>query len=76
MATDLQLKEDEAVRHHLNGTIETASKAVLSQINAEDISTSQEETTFQGLPAIIQTATFTAKKNPCEPACLDFLTGP
>ena len=43
MATDLQLKEDEAVRHHLNGTIETASKAVLSQINAEDISTSRKK---------------------------------
>lgn len=76
MATDLQLKEDEAVRHHLNGTIETASKAVLSQINAEDISTSQEETTFQGLPAIIQTATFTREKKSMRARLLGFSDGP
>lgn len=76
MADDLHLNQEEAVRQNLNGTIETASKAVLSQINARDVSTSQEKATFQGLPAITQTVTFTHEKKSMRARLLGFSDGP
>ncbi|WP_296826328.1 hypothetical protein [uncultured Megasphaera sp.] len=76
MADDLQLKESEAIRQNLNGTVETTSKAVLAQLGVSDVSISRKDTTFQGLPAVSQNLTFTYEKKSMQGRLLGFSDGP
>lgn len=77
MAADLQLKEEEAVRQNLSQTLDIITKAVLSNIDAQDLSViRKEETTFQGKPAIAQTFTFTYEKKSMRARLLGFSDGP
>lgn len=75
MADDLHLTQEDAVRQNLAQTVDTTTQAVLAKIGAENVSTTQEERTLNGKPAVVRNAVFTYEKNPCGHASLDFQTG-
>ena len=76
MADDLQLKQEDAIRQNLAQTVDTTTQAVLAKIGAENVSTTQEERTLDGNPAVVRSAAFTYEKKSIRARLLGFSDGP
>ncbi|MGN0948155.1 hypothetical protein [Megasphaera sp.] len=76
MYDDLHISQGQSISQRLNDTAEAASGAVLSKINAQNVSVSQDTTTVSGKHAVVQTFTFTYEDKSMRARLIGFADGP
>ena len=76
MYDDLHISQGQAISQRLNQTAEAAAGAVLSKIDAQNVSVSQDTTTVSGQHAVVQTFTFTYQDKSMKARLIGFADGP
>lgn len=76
MYDDLHISQGQSISQRLNQTAESAAGAVLSKINAQNVSVSQDTTTVSGQHAVVQTFTFTYEDKSMKARLIGFADGP
>ena len=71
-----QMYDDLHISQRLNQTAEAAAGAVLSKIDAQNVSVSQDTTTVSGQHAVVQTFTFTYQDKSMKARLIGFADGP
>lgn len=71
-----QMYDDLHISQGLNQTAEAAAGAVLSKIDAQNVSVSQDTTTVSGQHAVVQTFTFTYQDKSMKARLIGFADGP
>lgn len=71
-----QMYDDLHISQRLNQTAEAAAGAVLSKIDAQNVSVSQDTTTVSGQHAVVQTFTFTYQDKSMKARLIGFAYGP
>lgn len=76
MYDDLHISQGQAISQRLNQTAEVAAGAVLSKIDAKNVSVSQDTTTVSGQHAVVQDFTFTYEDKSMRARLIGFADGP
>ena len=76
MYDDLHISQGQAISQRLNQTAEAAAGAVLSKIDAKNVSVSQDTTTVSGQHAVVQDFTFTYEDKSMRARLIGFADGP
>lgn len=71
-----QMYDDLHISQRLNQTAEAAAGAVLSKIDAQNVSVSQDTTTVSGQHAVVQTFTFSYQDKSMKARLIGFADGP